>query len=310
MFSLKPVKYSFLIFYMVLYTKSERNSMETTKQLDELLKYSGWLNLNHLISITYYNKRYYLQNLIETPTVPTKCNLKIRGLTIYLGCIYAKLMDNLLLVISEVLQKCKKKLYEEHDFLKGRICTEELITIISLYIVPLATLMKGAIDNLHYMHTSPWTIQRNNYMICLLLKEIRNISDILNKQTLSRNNLSSYFRTLETINSFFKNIIECLHCHTNIYCNFVSYNRNYLWNEWNREYASTIDNGVPLDYFTFLNRKIQDYIETIIIENYFELGFKFHPITEESFIPTANDPFEREMRISKKLPTPVKIENY
>ncbi|XP_050545367.1 uncharacterized protein LOC126907805 [Daktulosphaira vitifoliae] len=313
MFSLKLIMYSFLIFYVILYTKSDRISIASINKLDKLLKYSGWLNKNDLFFVKYFNRTYCLRNLIETPTPKNKYNQKIRALTVFLGCSYAKVMNNLFLVISNIIQICKKKIITENEYLNVCFCTEELVNIISLLIVPLAKLMKGAMDNLDYMHSNPWILQSNYYMMSPLLRDIENILDNLNERTLTRDNLSTYLWTLNTINDFFQKIKVNVDYQSLVFCRYVSNDENYLWNEWNQEYTSMINNGIPLEYFTFLIRKIKDYIETIIIEKYFQLGFKFDPITEESFIPTLSETIELEMEfkaISNELPMPVNIENH
>ncbi|XP_050543693.1 uncharacterized protein LOC126906841 [Daktulosphaira vitifoliae] len=310
MFSFKLVKFVFLLFSTINYTVARSSSNESIEQLDNLLKYSGWKNLNDLYGIKYYKKMYYLQDLIELPTNFSNCYQKIRALTVTLGCIYAKVMNNLFSIINYIIKKCKKKIDKENDLINGCICTEELINIISIWIVPIAILMKGAMDALDLSHYKPWaTLENNNYMISPLLGRIQDIIDILKNRTLSHDDISTYKWTLNTINIHFDNLLIDVNFETIKYCELKPYNPNDLLNKWTREYF-IVNQRVNLIFLKFLTRKIKDYIKTVSNEKYFQLGFKFDPITEETFIPTPKEPIEIELEFKtahKKLPTPLPV---
>ncbi|XP_050529034.1 uncharacterized protein LOC126898759 isoform X2 [Daktulosphaira vitifoliae] len=180
-----------------------------------------------------------------------------------------------------------------------------------------ATLMKGAMDALNLIHFLPWTDFKenscNHYIISPLLNEIKDIFDKLNQRTLSRDDISTYICTFKTIYLFSKNIIEELKYETELYCEFVPYNRNYLWNEWIQEYKAIIKHDKRLDFLKFLTRKFKDYIKTVIIENYFQLGFKFDPITEETFLPLPNELIIQELELKatdEEPPTLLQIETH
>ncbi|XP_050540073.1 uncharacterized protein LOC126904830 [Daktulosphaira vitifoliae] len=310
---LKLYTFSFVLFSVMIYTNSKTTLKKTVNQLDKMLMYSGWKNLNDLISITYYKKIYYLQKLIKIPTKRIKGDQKIRALTIYLGCTYTKVMNDLLLVISKVLKECQKNLFEENDIKKGYICTEQLVNIISLFIAPLATLLKEAMDALDLLHETPLAYHKNTYIISSELKRIGNFLENLNERTLSRNNISSYFWTLNTIKEFYEKIGEKLYNATVFQCEFVTFNTSSLWKEWKIEYNAIIDKNIKLGFFKFLNGQIRNYIKTIIIEKYFQLGFKYDPLTEETFIPTPDKIIEIELDLKKtdeEPPIPIQIENH
>ncbi|XP_050543272.1 uncharacterized protein LOC126906632 [Daktulosphaira vitifoliae] len=298
MFSLKFFKFIFLLLSFILYAKTKRNiSRQTVVEFDEFLVHSGWTKSNDMKSIIFRDKTYYLKNLIVIPTDRFKCNKKIRILTLFLGCIYGKVMNILFCIISNILQYCKKKLFEEKDLINGRICTEELIIIITKLIIPVTTLMKGAIDALDLLHTIPLASIFDNYHISSLLGNIGNILDKLKVRDLSRNNINTYSWTINTIDIFFKSIIVDVHYETSAYCTFVPYDANYLWNECSREYKAIKDQGQKLRFFKFITSKIKGYIRTVIIEKYMEFGFKFDPITEETFITTRKGPIKIDLEL-------------
>ncbi|XP_050544599.1 uncharacterized protein LOC126907394 isoform X2 [Daktulosphaira vitifoliae] len=296
MFSLKLVNFSLLLFYVFVYSKAHSTSKKKIYQLDKLLKYPGWKNLNDTSYIKYCNKSYYLNNLIETPTRTIHGESKIRALTLFLGCSYAKVMINIFSIIVNWQEICKNKNKEDHDLLNGCIYTKELINVIAKLIVPIAILLKNAMDALDSLHHFPSAnfkiYQQKPYMIRVLLNKIGNILDQLNDPILL--------------------ILSGLQYETHAYCEFVPYDTNYLWNEWVEEYK-IINQREMLIFFKFLTRKMNYYIKTVIIEMYFQLGFKFDPITEETFIPTPEELIELELEFKatdEEPPRLVHIENY
>ncbi|XP_050543476.1 uncharacterized protein LOC126906744 [Daktulosphaira vitifoliae] len=310
MFSLKLFMLSFLLFSSILYTKAKTS--KKVKHIQWILKYSGWKHLNDVKSISYYQKKFDLHSLFEIPKTYLECDKKIRNMTIYLACTYAKVLKNFSSVIIHTQKICKNK-FQEKDIISGCICTEELVNMISIFIVPMITLMKSAIDALDLLHKKPWvTGDRNNLIISILLEIIPNIIDKFNKQTLSRNEMSTYYQTLKIVKSYFKTIIiRNVNEGRNVHCEYVPYDTNYLWNEWVQEYNDIIDKDIKLSFFKFLNRKIMVYIRSVIIEKYFQLGFKFDPITEETFVPIGPTELELEFKaIDEEPSTPIQIENY
>ncbi|XP_050544046.1 uncharacterized protein LOC126907065 isoform X2 [Daktulosphaira vitifoliae] len=282
MVSLKLVKFSFLLFYVILHTKARSILKKIIEQLDNLLKYPGWKNLNDVSYVTRYCKKQFLQNLIESPTHKYKGEQKIRALTIFLGCTYAKVMYNLISIIFHYRQNCEKLIKQNNDIINGCICTEELINIIATLIIPISTLMKGAMVALDLLHNVPWsTILTQSYMISPILDRIGNILDKLNEKSLSR-------------------IFEDINNETKFYCEYVPYDTNDLWNEWVQEYKIIIDQDVILVFFKFLTIKIKDYIKTVIEEKYFQLGFKFNPIIEETFIPTPEEIIDLDLEFNNR----------
>ncbi|XP_050537508.1 uncharacterized protein LOC126903371 [Daktulosphaira vitifoliae] len=311
MFSLKLVKFSVFLSYVILYTKAQRATNKQIDQLDKLLLYSGWKNLNVVKFVKYNCNKYHLENLIKTPTHRSLCMKKVRALTVHLGCTYAKVINNLFSSIINGLSICtknKKRIY---------ICTEGFIKIITLFIVPLATLMKGALDALDSIHSLPWAYFKknyyNHYIMSPLLERIGDILDKLNERTLSRYDLSTYYWAFDTIYSFSKSIIKDLKNETDSYCEFVPYNQYYLWNQWALDYRAIYQQGDKLKFFKFITRKFKDYIKSVIIENYFQLGFKFDPITEETFVPTPEDLIIQELELKateEEPPTLLEIETH
>ncbi|XP_050544606.1 uncharacterized protein LOC126907397 isoform X2 [Daktulosphaira vitifoliae] len=225
-------------------------------------------------------------------------------------------MINIFLIIIKWQEICKNKNKEDHDLLNGCIYAKELINIIAKLIVPIATLLKGAMDALDSLHQFPWAhfkmFRNKPFMIILLLDRIGYILDELNDPNLSCDDRSTNSSTFESVYKFFKSIIALLQVETGLFCEFVPSNRNYLWNEWVQEYR-IINQGEMLIFFKFLTRKIKYYIKTVIIELYFQLGFKFDPITEETFLPTPEEPIDLDLEfkaIDEEPPTPVQIENH
>ncbi|XP_050544665.1 uncharacterized protein LOC126907428 [Daktulosphaira vitifoliae] len=303
MISLKLYTFSFVLFSVILYTKPKPNLKKNVDQLDKLLSYPGWNNLNDLKFIKYYRKSYYIKNLIQTPTCRYKCDQKICALMLHLNCTYVKVLNNIFPVISNILQKCYKKIINENDFINGCICTEELIDIISLLIVPMAALMKGAIDSLDSIQQYPWKnnswYYNNYYMMSSAIGEIGNIIDELNELSLSRDDVSTYTWTLSTINNFFLKIEGEINNKAVSYCKFVSFDKDELWKKWVQQYNVNINQGIKLVFVKFLTRKLKDYINTTIIGKYFQLGFKFDPFTEDTFIETLEEHIDIELELKQ-----------
>ncbi|XP_050526799.1 uncharacterized protein LOC126897322 isoform X7 [Daktulosphaira vitifoliae] len=306
MFSLKLVNFCFLLFSVILYTRADQISKKKVVMLDDLLEYLGWTNLVEIHYIKYYKTAYYLQTLIDTPTCVSKGNMKIRALTIYLGCSYAKIIDNIFFVISMATNECKIEIGKKRHFIDGFICTEELINIIIRSIAPMATMMKGAMDALDSLHMRPWaTSGVPHYMVNSLLGKIGNILDDLNIGTLSRDDKSTYNSTLQIIHLFSLKTLKDVKSETKNYCEFVLYDNKYLFNEWFNEYKTLIEQNEKLLFIKFLTKKIKHYTKTVIIEKYFQLGFKFDPITEETFIPDITKrqlEIELEFKLSNEEP--------
>ncbi|XP_050544601.1 uncharacterized protein LOC126907395 [Daktulosphaira vitifoliae] len=319
MSSLKLVNFSFLLCYAIFYSKAYTTSKNIINQLDNLLNfYPGWKNLNDLIAVKYYHKRHYLNSLIKTPTSKYKCESKIRVLTVFLECTYTKVINNIFSIIITWLQINETQNKEYNDLINGCIYTEVIKNIMAILIVPIAKLMKGALEALDLLHHLPWATttkmyqHKKPYIMCLLLERIENILDELNDPILScddRSKNSSEIE-IEILFDFFVSIRKDLQKETDTLCEFVTYNTNYLWNEYVQEYRAIINQGVNLLFFKFLTKKIEVYIKTEIIEKYFELGFKFDPITEETFIPTPEETLELELEfkaIDEELPNPIQI---
>ncbi|XP_050526795.1 uncharacterized protein LOC126897322 isoform X2 [Daktulosphaira vitifoliae] len=286
MFSLKLINFCFLLFSVILYTRAERISKKKVVMLDNLLKYLGWTNLVETHYIKYYNTDYYLQTLIDTPTCVTNGDIKIRTLTVYLGCSYAKIIDNIFFIIRIATKECKIAIDKKRHFIDGFICTEELIKIIISSIAPMATMMKSAMYTLDSLHSRPWaTSCIHHYMVYSLLGKIGNILDDLNIETLSRDDKSTYYSTLEILHLFASKTLRDVKSETKNYCEFVLYDNKYLLNEWSNEYRALIEQNEKLLFIKFLTKKIKHYTKTVITEKYFQLGFKFDPITEETFLP-------------------------
>ncbi|XP_050528984.1 uncharacterized protein LOC126898724 isoform X2 [Daktulosphaira vitifoliae] len=276
-----------------------------------MLTYSGWKVLNDVYFVKYRNNKYYLRNLIEKSTIYYRRYQIVRGLSVHLGCTYTKVLKSLSIVIDNVKNMCEKQL-DENDMINGCICTEELVYIISMLFVPMVTLMKGAMDALDLLHDKPLvTCDRIYYTVGILLGRIEDILDKFLERSLSHKELSSYPWTLNMVDFLLKKKISNVINKDNVYCDFVPYDTNYLWNKWLQEYNNIINQGTKLVFIKFVTRKVKDFIRSVIIEKYFQLGFKFDPITEETFIPKESIELELEFKVSEKgLPMILQIENH
>ncbi|XP_050544633.1 uncharacterized protein LOC126907407 [Daktulosphaira vitifoliae] len=171
--------------------------------------------------------------------------------------------------------------------------------------------MKGAmdaLDSLHHLPLANFKIHNKKaYIIKYLLDRIENIFGKFNDPSLSCDDRSTNSWSFEIAYTFFKRIIELLQLATDKYCEFVPYDTNYLWTEWVEEYRG-IKQGVKLKFFKFLTKKFEIYIKKEILEKYFQVGFKFDPITEETFLPTPEEQFDIELEFrttDEEPPTPV-----
>ncbi|XP_050543708.1 uncharacterized protein LOC126906850 [Daktulosphaira vitifoliae] len=310
MFPLKLAKFNFLLFSLIFYINAKSDFNDSADKFDILITYSGWNNLNDVIYIKYYSKIHYVQSLIEATKNQYRRNQKIRGLSIYLGCSYTKDLKSLFVVIGNVKTICEK-LLKKNDIINACICTEELVYIMSLLFVPMVTSMKGAMDALDLLHEMPWAnCDRNLFSVAKVLGTIENIHEQFYERSLSRKDISTYIWTLNTVEHFEK-IIEKLFLESNPHCEYLPYDTNYLWNKWIQEYKNIIGQGIKLVFIKFITRKIKYYVREVIIEKYFQLGFKFDPITEETFI--AKETIELDLRFKatdEVVPVPIQIENH
>ncbi|XP_050544602.1 uncharacterized protein LOC126907396 isoform X1 [Daktulosphaira vitifoliae] len=315
MFSLKLVNFGLLLFYVILYSTAFSTPKKITDQLDKLLKYPGWRNLNDISSIKYNRKTYYLYSLIEIPTSVHKGESKIRALTVFLGCKYAKVMHIIFSTIIKWEEIYKNQSKEDNDLISECNYTKELINILDILIVPIATLMNGALKTLDSLHHLPWTnfklYTKKHFIMSSLLEKIEDILDKLNDPSRTREDSSTNSPNIEFLYTFSERIIVDVKKEIHTFCEFVSYNTNDLWNECIQEYIAFNNPGVKLISYEFLIKKIKDYIRTVIIENYFDLGFKYDPITEETFIQKPQEFIESELEFKatdEEPPTPVQIE--
>ncbi|XP_050543529.1 uncharacterized protein LOC126906751 [Daktulosphaira vitifoliae] len=304
MFPLKIFTSSFLLYSVILYTNAKMGLIE---QLDKLLQYSGWNNLNDLKFIHYYKKPHFIQHLEATPTRIKNYDYKVRVLTIYLGCTYAKVMQNLYPIIRNLIQDCQRKFYIKNDFINGCFSTKKLLNIISSLIVPLATLLKGAMNTLYLLRNKPWCNMKSySYMVSFRLEKFENIFDHINKHIQSHYNIFAYHEVLKTVDNFFIYIMSEINNDTTQFCVFVPFDKNCLWNECIQEYKPSIDVYLPLLFLEFITKKIKNYIQTVITEKYFHLGFIFDPITEETTLATSEDLMELELEFKETDEYPLK----
>ncbi|XP_050530659.1 uncharacterized protein LOC126899649 [Daktulosphaira vitifoliae] len=176
----------------------------------------------------------------------------------------------------------------------------------------MVTLMKGAMDALDLLQDKPLvTCDRIYYTLGILLGKIEDILDKFLERSLSRNDLYTYFSTLDIVDILLKTKISNVINKANIHCEFVPYDTNYLWNEWHQEYKNIINQGIKLVFIKFVTRKVEDYIRSVIIEKYFQLGFKFDPITEETFV--INEKIQLDLKFKATdgvVLMPIQIENH
>ncbi|XP_050546376.1 uncharacterized protein LOC126908394 isoform X2 [Daktulosphaira vitifoliae] len=177
----------------------------------------------------------------------------------------------------------------------------------------MAKLMKEAMIALDLIHKNPWgdpLCDKNSYKIIHFIGEIETIHDKLNELIIKRDDISIFNSRITIINLVVDKIKLNMKQNTDFFCVFEPYDMDYLWNGWVQEYED-IDYGAKLEFFKFINKKMNEYIKTVIIEKYFQMGFKFDPITEETFVPTPEELIELEMEFretNEEPPTPIQIE--
>lgn len=256
-------------------------------KVDHMLSHLGWTELNDVINIRYQKKVFKSKDLMATPIHRDKCNFRLRCLTVYLGCTYGKTLKDILLVIRNLKENCENIFHTNLEKIYGYICTDKLIKIISTSIVPMVTLMRDAIIAFDLLHVKPMIFFENETaMYIALFKKIESIIDEINKQRLTREDVYTYFQVLNTIDSISGDQISRINEVLTQYCQFVPHKEDYLLKNWVEEYRAIID---PCTKSVFLRKKLIDYVKTVIIEKYFQLGFKYDPVTEETYVPTPEE---------------------
>ncbi|XP_050525330.1 uncharacterized protein LOC126896510 isoform X5 [Daktulosphaira vitifoliae] len=280
--------YIFLIlFILILITETKFNSRFKTDILNRLIANDGWKNLKDVSCIAYFQKAYYLEELLET-TELINCNNRIRLLTLFLACSYVRDLKTLFFIFMEFRKHCSSLNKKSDPKATGYDCAIELLK--NLQKMPsLATLMKETLYVLDYLHTDPWKdAKKDNFILKKLLlilenfnEKIRNYLPLKNDSKVTKN----FFEFIQTY--FIRNNTDIkYYCFT--VCQFVSIDTEFLWLNMIKEYNYITNNDNTLQFYDYLSQKVNLIFNSIIINKFHKLGFQHDPNTLQIGIPLPN----------------------
>ncbi|XP_050521126.1 uncharacterized protein LOC126894275 isoform X2 [Daktulosphaira vitifoliae] len=264
---MKNCYFFLLLFIFILLTETTRNSKRITNIYSCLVQNDGWKDLKDVKCVEYRKEFYKLENYLEA-TTKENCNKGIRILTLVLACSYAKDLKILYFLIMPIVQHCKS-LINQKDQLKT--CTMELLNILQK-MPSLATLMKETLNVLNYMHTYSW---KNFFFFNNLFRNLEIFNNKLKNYPIVENDSSAMEKFYNFIESTFnyKNVKNEFNSLT--YCEFESFNMAAFWQECSKEYNHKFNSDKTFQLYDYLIQKIHILINSIIINRFHKLGFKY-----------------------------------
>ncbi|XP_050521385.1 uncharacterized protein LOC126894408 isoform X2 [Daktulosphaira vitifoliae] len=274
------------IYFVFLHTEGHHNKKEYAERINYFLHHSGWKNINDVKSIMYWSEKLKFENVINNPVTTLNCDISIRHATIFLGCSYANDLNNMFNALTVFQAHCNSMLFNINETIETvQSCVYLVLKKIN-EIVPLATLMKQALNAIEIFHTLPWNYHRKSRVI--LRETIRNLQ---NKNTLKK--LDPLLISPDTI-YFALSFIEKFLLERNKelkkdmeFCELIFLDVNVIWKSWIIEFDSTArSNEKSRELIIFLSNKISNLVQTTYQKKYIELGFKFDLNTKQTFLPS------------------------
>ncbi|XP_050536293.1 uncharacterized protein LOC126902739 [Daktulosphaira vitifoliae] len=261
----------------------------SSNKINHLFKHTGWKNINDVNYITYSNCNHSLQDIIQNTY---RYDKQLRCMTLLLGCSYANILKNILLMLNHFQNHCKYFSSQENVHTYAYNCTIELLKTIP-FLTSLVTHMGGALYALDKFLRHP--VEYNyikTFIVKVLLKDLQD-KKILKLLPLLQVNQSNIDETLSNIFTFLTKWNEKLHKGMS-FCNLNSESYHSIWQKLSHENNITEMDESNFKRYNFFNFKIILFSQWAIQERYLDLGFIFDTATNETIIPALLDSPEEE----------------
>ncbi|XP_050542179.1 uncharacterized protein LOC126905994 [Daktulosphaira vitifoliae] len=278
----------FCIFFIIFHAEGKYNTKKNVIIMKYFLRYPGWKNINDVEYIKYWNHEYKFEDVFDKPITSDNCDNFIRYATIFLGCSYANDLTIMFFSLINFQKHCTMLLNSGNSLDSAYNCTVELLAK-TIDIVPLAKLMKSALDSIENYHNFPWTNQKQfRYILCEVLTYLQKTGPLIELVPLIINS-DAIDAALLIIKRFLLVRREELE-RDKIHCQLKSTDLISMWHLWNNEFDTLKTQGKYQEFFMFLNDKISSLVQTTYQKKYVDLGFIFDSNTNRTFlpIPTVN----------------------
>ncbi|XP_050528985.1 uncharacterized protein LOC126898725 [Daktulosphaira vitifoliae] len=286
MTSLKFVLKYLLLFFAIICAKSHRNTKQNTSIVNDLFKCKGWKNFKHVKSVTYLTNIYDLSSIIQDKISTDDCNKKVRVATIFLGCKYGYILEDIVNSVGYQRLFCgqitSNKSYKSQD----HNCTEKLIELI-FNITLFAKKLQGALYAIDNLHSIKWQLSTTKPKIIMksVFEKFKNLQNQVNKYIALGDDLKDDKNIINTIKIYISRIKKELKFEINRYCK-LELSINFLYIQiLKNEYTNDINKCTKI--FKSGSEIIISGIKELIIENFTNLVFEFNSKTEETFIPDS-----------------------
>ncbi|XP_050546542.1 uncharacterized protein LOC126908462 isoform X28 [Daktulosphaira vitifoliae] len=98
------------------------------------------------------------------------------------------------------------------------------------------------------------------------------------------NDIKEHFMSLESLKTIFI-INQRLIDEGNGHCNYISYNLDKMWLEWNKKYKTLTKGSNKFHFFDYLSKKLYNKINQIMVDKFINLGFKFDSSAQKIAVP-------------------------
>ncbi|XP_050534306.1 uncharacterized protein LOC126901682 isoform X3 [Daktulosphaira vitifoliae] len=297
---MKISKFSYYkMYYLILSVllKIRAINMQNKKYVfNKLLSQPGWRNLNGVTEAKYWTATYTLLDILKGNI---NCDdTQIRGTTVYLGCSYAYVLQEVLYMINRFQNHCKENIIQnDFDQYAYNCIIEVKDTLLNIHWM--ATLMKGAMDTIEKFHSVPWwTHVKNYYFLSNVFADIQNSFNSQNINNLAPIQKNFHIEEkLKTIEKVLTRINKEVNTDIKQRCKLKSLNYESLWENWEDEFNKQKSTAIKKPFYHFLGNKIANLMQSTIQDKYFGLGFDCNKETNETFLPGHPTIFNQENTI-------------
>ncbi|XP_050522023.1 uncharacterized protein LOC126894797 [Daktulosphaira vitifoliae] len=285
----------FFIFIVFLYTEGISNKRKSVDAINYFLHHCGWKNINDVELIKYMNNEYKFDHVINNSVTYNSCNKYIRNATIILGCSYANDLNTMFFAINNFQEHCTMLLNSKNSLISANKCTVKLIEKTE-EIVPMAILMKEALNAIEIFHNRPWGNhnKKKNVILNEVIKNLQQNETIIKLIPLSIN-MNLIDAALSTIKKFVfarRNELKA----DMEFCQLKPLELNSEWHLWKNEFNTLKTQGKYQEFFIFLSDKISSLVLTTYQKKFVELGFVFDSNTNRTFLSIPPNNIKQDVK--------------
>ncbi|XP_050543659.1 uncharacterized protein LOC126906822 isoform X3 [Daktulosphaira vitifoliae] len=275
MFSIKLREISILILYAVVFMEANYNiniySYSKTAIINSICQYDGWRQLTYIDGVHYRSLYYKLDDIFTTVT-RNMTKKKIRAAVLILGCAYAYDLKKIFIMVKEYSDICQKTLIQKDNTYE---CTTDLLKI-TKKITLLATVMKGALIALDVIYRTSSNDSTYDYILYHYLSHLQKVENDIVHFPQSQDKLLNDRIILSKINCVFNREKRNIKSETINKFKECKFNQNI--SDSILQELKTLTYQIPQNEkkFEYLNKNINDEIEKIVTEKFYNLGFYFN----------------------------------